>query len=154
MSDSDSDSPKKGATTDAKESKDEASKKADPAEAVGLASLILIDAGLAITEDNIVKILTASKVEMNAKYAKNFDEATKRKIELKPLIDDFGKGGFGGGGAGPTDGGPATGAPADAAPEPEEEEEKSSSKAGPGLFGADGDSSSDDDDDDSDDDSD
>ena len=70
-----------------------------------------------------------------------YERAVKKGMDLKDLIDNFGKGGppaAGGGGGGA---GGATGGAEKKEEEPEESSEKESSKAGPGLFGDEGSSS-------------
>mmetsp|Transcript_36278 Transcript_36278/g.59620 ORF Transcript_36278/g.59620 Transcript_36278/m.59620 type:complete len:140 (-) Transcript_36278:229-648(-) len=117
----------------------------DPAQAVAFATLILLDGGIDITEENIGKVLSAAKCEVDARIPQTFQRAVQKKMDLKDLIDNFGKGGgpVGGGGAAPAAGG-ATGGAAPAAKEvTPEPSDKESSKAGPGLFGADDNSDSD-----------
>mmetsp|Transcript_14923 Transcript_14923/g.13398 ORF Transcript_14923/g.13398 Transcript_14923/m.13398 type:complete len:140 (-) Transcript_14923:184-603(-) len=111
----------------------------DPAQAVAFATLILISGEKEINEENLGKLLTAAKCEVDAKIPKTYERAVKKGMDLKDLIDNFGKGGppaAGGGGGGGGAGGATGGADA---PKEEEESEstKESSKAGPGLFGGD-----------------
>eukprot|EP00486_Rosalina_sp_Unknown_P003381 CAMPEP_0201566380 /NCGR_PEP_ID=MMETSP0190_2-20130828/6126_1 /ASSEMBLY_ACC=CAM_ASM_000263 /TAXON_ID=37353 /ORGANISM="Rosalina sp." /LENGTH=140 /DNA_ID=CAMNT_0047985013 /DNA_START=82 /DNA_END=504 /DNA_ORIENTATION=- len=112
----------------------------DPAQAVAFATLILISGEKEINEENLGKLLTAAKCEVDAKIPKTYERAVKKGMDLKDLIDNFGKGGppaAGGGGGGGGAGGGATGG-GDAPKEEEESEStKESSKAGPGLFGGD-----------------
>merc|ERR1712154_369658 len=113
----------------------------DPSQAVAFATLILMSGGVDINEENIGKLLNAAKCEVDAAIPRTYERAVKKGMDLKDLIDNFGKGGpapsgGGGGGGGATE--------TKQAEVVEEESEKSSSKAGPGLFGAD-DSSSDED---------
>merc|ERR1712113_966865 len=113
----------------------------DPSQAVAFATLILISRGGDITEENIGKLLNAAKCEVDASIPRAYERAVKKGMDLKDLIDNFGKGGpvtndeIGTG---------QTGTETKKEEKEEEESEKSSSKAGPGLFGDD-DSSSDDD---------
>mmetsp|Transcript_14921 Transcript_14921/g.13394 ORF Transcript_14921/g.13394 Transcript_14921/m.13394 type:complete len:138 (-) Transcript_14921:184-597(-) len=109
----------------------------DPAQAVAFATLILIAGEKEINEENLGKLLTAAKCEVDAKIPKTYERAVKKGMDLKDLIDNFGKGGppaAGGGGGGA---GGATGGAEKKEEEPEESSEKESSKAGPGLFGGD-----------------
>eukprot|EP00486_Rosalina_sp_Unknown_P004909 CAMPEP_0201564490 /NCGR_PEP_ID=MMETSP0190_2-20130828/2821_1 /ASSEMBLY_ACC=CAM_ASM_000263 /TAXON_ID=37353 /ORGANISM="Rosalina sp." /LENGTH=137 /DNA_ID=CAMNT_0047980733 /DNA_START=71 /DNA_END=484 /DNA_ORIENTATION=+ len=113
----------------------------DPAQAVAFATLILIAGEKEINEENLGKLLSAAKCEVDAAIPKTYERAVKKGMDLKDLIDNFGKGGppaAGGGGGGA---GGATGGAEKKEEEPEESSEKESSKAGPGLFGDDGSSS-------------
>ena len=82
------------------------------------AALILNDEGLEIDADNINKILTASKIEVEAYWPSLFAKLCKGK-DITAMISSVGSGGGGGGGGG----GAAAAAPAAKAEEPEEEAE-------------------------------
>eukprot|EP01084_Bolivina_argentea_P073957 134179_1 len=111
----------------------------DPAQAVAYATLILIAAEKSITEENIQKLLSAAKCEVDSRLPQTFQRAVDKGMDLKDLIDNFGKGAPAA--AAPTAATGGAGATEAKKEEPEEESEKSSSKAGPGLFGDDGSSS-------------
>lgn len=112
----------------------------DPAKAVAFATLILIAGEVEVNEENLGKLLAAAKCEVDAKIPKTYERAVKKGMDLKDLIDNYGKGGPPAAAAGAV---AATGGAAAAKEEePEEESEKSSSKGGPGLFGGDDDSDS------------
>eukprot|EP01084_Bolivina_argentea_P073958 134180_1 len=110
----------------------------DPAQAVAFATLILISGGIDITEENIGKLLNAAKCEVNASIPRTYERAVKKGMDLKDLIDNFGKGGP----IASTDGAPKPEESKGVEEEPESED-KSSSKAGPGLFGDDSSSNDD-----------
>jgi len=116
----------------------------EPGESVALASLILLEGGVECNEANISKLLEAANVKLNPIYAKVFDRAVHKGVDVMDLVNGFGKGGFSGAAAG--------GAPApitdkdakktEAKADEEEEEESKESAAGPAggadLFGGGG----------------
>ncbi|ETO18454.1 hypothetical protein RFI_18810 [Reticulomyxa filosa] len=95
-------------------------------ESVALATLILVDGGVECSSENISKLLTAANVNVGPSYPKLFSEVIGKGLDVKEMVNGFGKGGFGGGA--PAAAAPAAqgGKPAEAAKEEKEKEKEES----------------------------
>merc|ERR1712100_27515 len=92
-------------------------------EALSYAALILADADMDVTAENLTKITSAAGVSAPAYMAALFDKVNSMN-SVQDMVKKAGEGGSGGGGA------PAAGGAAAAAPVEEEEEEEEIPAAG------------------------